>query len=958
MDTEKFLRLVVSSGDLLGLTRQWDIDGKKTISNHPVRTHRDLAAAVLALDKKNVNVWYALASYSEQAKYKKGGKLRLYRKAKYADSLKSVWLDIDFKNCSLAELKPRFAQFLKATKLPLPSLIVDSGGGWHVYWCLSEAIPPEKWVPLAQGLKRLCKEHDFPADHACTSDLARILRPVGTYNYKYDPPRPVQVIGGTKKEILHEVLSATVHKNSGGALPVHLRGKAVDANEYSQTGFVPREVDTKRVIRDCGVLRHVLKTGGAECSEPMWSLILLLLRFLPGGAKLVHPLSQGHIGYNAQETNDKWQSKLRADVSGPPFCARFQEEYGEKKCVDCPIYRSKIPKNPLALGDVPDRLDDDIAKKSTPGASRDYPNNWRPIPGNKGVERKSLSKKGEWEWVQVLRRTWRLEQAQKSANTGEYTYIVKAMTVTGKPIDFEIPGSVVYGCPKTWEVLGVHGAILTAGEKQHWTDLMATWLQKIQEENAILDTVDQLGWIEREDSRGNRKIFGFSSGGVAFFNDGTVKRGAVAANHKHKGIASYYTPIGDLGKWRCVSDFFLQQGHMHIVTMIASAFAGPLIKFTGQSGAIMSLVSSGTSAGKSLSLETAASVWGDPKLGTMTLNDTPTSIKNKIAYLKNITAYWDEVRGNERVLHEFIQIAFQVTQGKDRERADRLARTVVAQKWHTLLVCTSNDSIFDLAASETGVSDAGVYRIFELLVNEDEKPSYDASVASLVAELQNNFGSAGKQYAEYLAKNVEKVRGLVAEYREKIERRFDSAPAERFWIATMASIIVGAVIAKRLGLCDFDLRALWEYLSQKFIELRGRVIHNKNSSDPKELLVAYMMENQAERLVVDKLKIGRGGQYHPIIIGNIGHIRRVTYQIGKDQNILRVVKQDFVRWLYKTRNFRLSGTLRDRFVKDCKMTEVRCVLGAATPFATSRAVCLDFSLDTDPDGGTTKNTHK
>jgi putative DNA primase/helicase len=79
--------------------------------------------------------------------------------------------------------------------LPLaPSVLIDSGGGYHAYWLLAEGVKirdekerrriadiQARWVKFVQG------------DHA-VYDLARVLRVPGTYNYKYDPPREVRYI--------------------------------------------------------------------------------------------------------------------------------------------------------------------------------------------------------------------------------------------------------------------------------------------------------------------------------------------------------------------------------------------------------------------------------------------------------------------------------------------------------------------------------------------------------------------------------------------------------------------------------------------------------------------------------------------------------------------------------------------------------------------------------------------
>src|SRR6266545_3278770 len=77
------------------------------------------------------------------------------------------------------------------TLAPMPSVIIDSGNGYHCYWLLSEPFildTPEKrshakdvqarWVALVRG------------DDA-SKDLARVLRIPGTLNYKYEPPRPI-----------------------------------------------------------------------------------------------------------------------------------------------------------------------------------------------------------------------------------------------------------------------------------------------------------------------------------------------------------------------------------------------------------------------------------------------------------------------------------------------------------------------------------------------------------------------------------------------------------------------------------------------------------------------------------------------------------------------------------------------------------------------------------------------
>ena len=925
---------------------------------HYAFTDHDKAASFARwLDGKGKTVYYALASFTETFQ-NKNDKTRIKRTKKNVDRLKALWLDIDEKDCPNGALGAT-KDFLEATKLPRPSIVVRSGHGIHLYWPLSRAIPVDEWAPLAEALKAETKAHGYPADHACTSDPARVLRPPGTTNRKYpDNPQPVTIVWEKDDVFEPDALAKLMGAKPPSAIPSYMRGVSADSCDEFTGSNHKRPTSAKELVRNCAVMKHNLITGGREQTEPEWNATLLVLKYVDDGYKLLHPISSKHIDYDHDATEEKWQQKLAAETTGPTLCPTL-EGYGHTKlCQACPIYKSRKQKTPLSLAYMktgaatlppaaPIPKAGTVIPKTVTQLNHDFPDRWRGIPGNGGVERKVFDKEAaEWVYDKVLDRTWRLKQVQKSANTGSYTYIIEARMVSGEAIEFEVPGALAYGCPRTWEVLGERGAILKSTEKQHWTDLMSTWLQKLQEEAAVIDTTDQLGWIERINDEGDKRIVGFASGAAAFFKDGGVKQSIVTANHKHKGIASYYTPVGKLNAWRETSGFLIEQGHDHIVAMIAAAFAGPLMKFSGQSGAIMSFVSNNTSAGKSVSMETAMAVWGHPKLGGMTLSDTPTSTKNKIAYLQNITAFWDEARGDEQAMRSFVETAFQVTQGKDRERADRSARTIAAQTWHTMLVVASNDSIFDLTAAHTGASDAGVYRIFECFIPDDEKPQKDPRVSSMVAQLQNNYGLAGEEFAKYLAANVSKVRDTVEKRRLALEDHFNAEPAERFWIAALTVVITAADFANRAGLTEIDLAKLMKYLQKKFMELRARVRVNRITTDPRELITAYQMQHMADRLVVDKLRIGAGGgAYQPQLIGSYSNLRKVLYQIGKDQNIMRVVKADFCRWLDKTRGLKLSGELAARFKKEAGMKERKAVLALNTQYATNRAICLDFDID-------------
>ena len=75
-----------------------------------------------------------------------------------------------------------------------PSAIVDSGGGVHPYWFLETPLDLQNGGYDSTRKLLVTLQRTLGSDPNAT-DPARILRIPGTVNYKYDPPRPVELLG-------------------------------------------------------------------------------------------------------------------------------------------------------------------------------------------------------------------------------------------------------------------------------------------------------------------------------------------------------------------------------------------------------------------------------------------------------------------------------------------------------------------------------------------------------------------------------------------------------------------------------------------------------------------------------------------------------------------------------------------------------------------------------------------
>jgi hypothetical protein len=939
----------------------------------PAKTVDEAVRLVEWTDGQKKNCYFALATFQEEH-LNKNGKRRVARKRKNVDKLKALWVDIDFKDCSEPSLQGALkdvSKFLRESDFPKPTAMVSSGNGLHLYWPFAEEVSYDRWHPLAVAFKQMCQSFGLPADHACTADSARVLRPVGTHNYKDAAnPKPVEWVGGSGTLFDHDDLrrrmgglgSKTMESDTAAsdAIPSHLRDAANAAKDRAASEFTrkgERTQITKQVFQKCGVMRHVLKTGGKDQGEPEWNATMMLLAHLDEGAKFVHKMSEGHISYDPDDTMEKWQQKVEAveEGSGPTLCRTFEGYYPDI-CQKCAFYKSKKVKTPKSLAYLEPETPAPQADKSssprlTPASAfqqANYPKGWR-VDGNRtGVERKVWSEEDkDYHWVPTLFQIWELRKATRNIRERDYQ-LTLYNEHRGDATEIPCPAGLLGTSTDLTKLLATYGApIVDANELRSFKQLMSTWIADLRAANAVEEVTDQLGWIDKvDDDEHTSETIGFACGTDAYYRDGTHRSGVVAVNSKHRGIVKSFEPVGDIAPWREAVSFLVEQGCNHLITMVASAFAGPLMRFTGQNGGVLSIVSEDSGAGKSTGMSVAQAVWGDPANAPATIQDTPTVVKNKLAYLQNVTAYWDEVRGDDQIMTNFVQIAFQVSQGRDRERANSNAETIRAQTWKTLLATASNDSLYDIAAGKLGESDAGVYRIYELKVSKSEFPTHDPVIASAVVDLQTNFGHAGKIYAKWLVDNFERLAPEVHEMRLKIEKAVGSTSPERFWIATITSLIMGARFANAAGLTKIDEKALLKYLIDGLHKLRARTLDSRTQLSPRELVASYAMQHQDGKVTVDWFPCGRGGNRErvPILQGNHQHVRKVSYVIAEELDVMRVSKSDFTTWLRKSKNIRLNDKLRMEFERDLRMTEQKAVLAAGTKFAVPRAACLTFKI--------------
>jgi hypothetical protein len=279
--------------------------------------------------------------------------------AKSKTVLPGIWFDIDVAGPGHAsqENYPQSKDDAFAFAIELvPTMIIDTGGGYHLYWLFDspwvfldelDRQKGEKAVMYAQqmireaGIKRGWKFDN-------TSDLARLMRVPGTYNRKADQMREVRIIHYNPGLLYcpDDFVQPSVEAEAGG-YPVLPERPSTREVEYLPS-------DAEAIIEKCGYMRHCVEDA-VSLTEPEWFFFLAILVRCFNGDQLCHQYSEPYPNYSKKETDEKISHVRNMQ---PATCETIHRDAnGQKYCSVCPFYL--IIKSPICLGstDRRDQLD-------------------------------------------------------------------------------------------------------------------------------------------------------------------------------------------------------------------------------------------------------------------------------------------------------------------------------------------------------------------------------------------------------------------------------------------------------------------------------------------------------------------------------------------------------------------------------------------------------------------------
>ena len=143
--------------------------------------------------------------------------------------------------------------------------------------------------------------------------------------------------------------------------------------------------------------------------------------------------------------------------------------------------------------------------------------------------------------------------------------------------------------------------------------------------------------------------------------------------------------------------------------------------------------------------------------------------------------------------------------------------------WRTISVCSSNASFYEKMATMKASPDGELMRLLEYKIEFTNAIDQEEGKQMFDHQLMENYGHAGEIYATWLVNNVEEAKKTALGIQVKIDRELRLTQRERFWSAVLASNITGGLIAKQLGLIDWDMKAIYKWITDKVREMRLEV---------------------------------------------------------------------------------------------------------------------------------------
>lgn len=795
------------------------------------------------------------------------------RTAANVNAVKVVKLDLDVdpydqrKFNSREEALRDLREFCRKVHLPKPT-VVSSGGGFHVYWILSWALDAESGRAVLDRVKALTIHHGFKADPTTTADIARVLRLPGTHNHK-DPANPKPVVLMAPIAIYDTDQICDVIEQAplptGAVVPAlfsdaditHLQQEddaATKALAGEDKEFHSLFSKLLRMSQEGKGCTQVVRLWNSRhtAGEEDWRDLLGLAKFNDDGAEAIHLVSKDHPDYGFTDCVNKAEK-----IPKPFLCSHFQSGIHKASCEGCK-HIGKI-KTPLVLGQyVPKATAEDnvivAQNKAIDSAPRTYvipdlpPPYFRAKHG--GIYRKSdddeipdtLISKKDFYAVSNLREQnndLMIELCVNNGLDGLNQFVLPLSDLNSDAFKRVLPAK------------GVTPPNVRAGfmNLQQYVQDAHEFIQRTK---PAVPVKYQFGWTEgyRSFVIGEREIVHHDDGSITVeYSQPSASLGSTPKKFGWKGT---------LEAWKNTIHAYDINEHMapHRFGVLLG-FAAPLMSLMSQKGVVINLFGEASGHGKTTVLKAQATMWGSPSC-MLQYGDTENSRYQVMGVYKNIPVTVDEM--TDVPPEKFKAFLFNTSQGRGKERMEGHTNTLRENNstWETLVTTSSNTCYAEaLRVSKTG-NEGEMMRLMEVEFGENQRDLVSKADADLLfSALNDNYGHAGEVFIRHvMTVGVDEVRKNLRAVQRDFDKALNMGNKHRFWSATVTAAYVAGVMAKEIGLIDFDMDEMNGWMKSLIGGLQKTQRAHTETADKSSLVSDFISENYGHLIKLRALPDG------------------------------------------------------------------------------------------------------
>ena len=911
-DVKSFLENILAAGNHALVTKQGS--GMR-------HEWSQTADGLIKLIDLRTDNWFSPAAFSGTS-----------RKAKDCTGARALWLDIDI---GAHHSKPDYTDpkqfaadyksFMQGTGLPAP-WIISTGHGAHLYWVLESDIAPDQWSDYMARLFAACDKFGLKYDHAAT-DISRILRMPGTYNYKGSPV-PVKIM---KRGVA----------DSGALVTALSKFEPVKQTTVRQEDSVRELRETEPVLAGCEQIRTC---GSAK--YPTWRNAARCLTFCKDGFETFHQLSQDDDRYDADQCTKTWDS-LDKNNYAPVKCDTFAQGERGEVCARCPN-RGRIT-TPVMLGKKLKAKVEPAPADSIRGVPFES-DLYSVVPG-KGVQWTFKNKEGAEVTLTIAPFEFYIMELviDNRMLTPLRTYKARVVFSDNSYRDFDLVIDEIY---KTGlapiRILTQYGIAPEPRFEKQMVEFMRTYISKVQNELTPSYVRDHYGWYEVQDLNGEHHSE-FVVGAQTYTASGVKvtyldSRAQAMAEHK-------MTVRGTLDEWKKIPRLYRELDQKSAQLLMCASFGSVFMPLgIGTATNVMyNFYDTVGGKGKSSLLSALASVWGDPSSLPLGRTDTIAAKYQQYSVYHNLPILIDEITG--MCAEDMAGMLYDLVNGREKNRSNRAGTELQrGGSWQTITVSTSNQSVYEMLKTFREQTLATSMRVIEMRCDfKDFTGNVEVThkIDSVMTAVHGNYGLAGREFIQYIISHPEVrkyVTDSVAAFSQKYRRNND----ERFWVTGLGVALAAGRLAVQMGLLDYDIDALEDWIGKVLLpDMRSSVKDSRQS--PVSIMADFVTDNINNTLAVQSHtrqapEPGLTGMPDPYVVIE----PRGSLQIRRelDTNTVIFKRSALARWA-ESHGISAATLLDDlRQYPNADISDVRQDLGQGVlRYSSARQRCISVRLD-------------